>query len=71
MKHRTIMQKRIQESRAPQKARSTMEKKKWERATAHRILTYYKTIIIKPVWYWLKNRDPRTAPIINEDLKYD
>lgn len=71
MKHRTIKQKRIQESRAPQKARSTMEKKKWERATARRILTYYKTIIIKSVWYWLKNRDPRTAPIINEDLKYD
>lgn len=57
MKHRTIMLKWIQKSKVPQRARSTMEKKKWGRASTHKILTYYKTIIIKSVWYWLKNRD--------------
>lgn len=57
MKHRTIMLKWIQKSKVPQRARSTMEKKKWGRASAHKILTHYKTIIIKSVWYWLKNRD--------------
>lgn len=51
------MLKWIQKSKVPQRARSTMEKKKRGRASAHKILTYYKTIIIKSVWYWLKNRD--------------
>lgn len=70
-KHRTMMLQWRQKSKVSGRAKSTTKKKKRGRGWACKILTYDKTLIIKSVCYWLKNRDQWTGLFINEDLKYD
>lgn len=61
VKHRKIVLKWRQKSKVPQRAKSTMKKENGRRGGwPYKILTSYTTIIIKSVWYWLKNREKGT-----------